>query len=169
MTARHLRMNSKIFIRALSLTMLLGVTCCSTYPTSRRVTIETFTLNLPRNVDLAKEYEMEDFCLYRCSVAGERISDFFIGNWPNFHDRKDAVSRITHVSLGGMDAEDIRLGSKHKVSREVLVTLPSGEWPQFVHFWYYDLDQQRSELADSVINSIKVNSAKGSPISVSGQ
>jgi hypothetical protein len=166
---RRLRMNNKIFIRALSLTMLFGVTCCSTCPTSQRVTIETFALNLPRNVDLVKQYEMEDFCLYRCSVGGERILDFYIGNAPDFPQRKDAVSRITHATLGGMGTENIQLGSKREVSREVLVTLPSGEWPRFAHFWYFDLDQQRSELADFIINSIKVNSAKGSPINVSGQ
>jgi hypothetical protein len=124
--------------------LVLSSPACST--ARRTVKIANFVLVTPRNVKTAERYSVEDFSLGRASFLS-----LYVGNFPTYPRQKDL--QVSETTLKGLKAKDVRFDNG--TSRETLVELPARGWPKFVHFWYSNLSNQESEIADEIINSIR--------------
>jgi hypothetical protein len=108
---------------------------------------------VPKGVKVSKTYPMEDFDLYTCSQRGVTILNFYVGNSPSFPGANNSTAGITETTVNGMQTKDLRRSGDNTNSRETLIKLSAETWPQYVHFWYSELSQIKSETADSIIIS----------------
>jgi hypothetical protein len=97
-----------------------------------------------------------DFDIYDFNYQGKIILSAYAGNAPSFpFPTSDFVGiKEQRSRLDGLPARSFAKRTVGGlVSREVLIDLSSRQnvWPQFVHLWYFDLQEQDAKLADEMI------------------
>jgi hypothetical protein len=148
----------KSVFRVSGCALLCSLMSCLMPRATKVETIENFTLAVPKDAKVLKQYSMEDFDLYECSLAGVRLLNFYVGNAPTFPKLRDSATTPTETALNGLKAKDVQTRTGSRVSRETLVEVPAKDWPDFVHFWYDGLDYEKAEVANRIIASIRMQS-----------
>jgi hypothetical protein len=116
-----------------------------------------FSIVLPGGFHVAKASPVEDFEIYTVSKDGTPYVKVYVGNQPDFPNRK-APSDGDRAVLETKQLRMVSQWSNNKlVDREVLVDIGRANgWPQYIHAWTVEGPDARIYLADRILVSLKV-------------
>jgi len=118
-----------------------------------------FKVNIDKSLKVTSKSPVEDFVLYTFSKRDDNILHAYSGNHPEFPTVVEKASKKINVLIGNLNTECFEWkSSEDKYSRECLIDLSNEmPFPQYVHFWYYDLTFDEKELVDNIIASVSLN------------
>lgn len=120
-----------------------------------------FSLKCERDITIEKRTPVEDFNTYTFKKKDAVILSAYVGNNPSLKFKNKSSTEMTNGKINNLEYELISINSKgSKKSKEVLFKFPHLGWPQYIHFWYSDLDSESINIAENIIWSTKAENTK---------
>jgi hypothetical protein len=116
-----------------------------------------FNVTVNQNIEISTSSPVSDFELYEFKYNNKDFLHAYSGNHPNFPSKAPKNIKEESLIIGTLSAKCIEWQSvTSKYSKECLISLGEDRgFPQFVHFWYYDMTLMYKEYADNIILSIE--------------
>lgn len=115
-----------------------------------------FTLKIPADLRISSKTPVEDFTL--CTVSTKDnivLLNLYSGNHPNFPMSAPKNLVLEKSFLNGLRTECYEWKSDEHFSKECLVYMDEYRaFPQFIHFWYFGLNENQKRRAELVISSL---------------
>lgn len=118
-----------------------------------------FSIAVPADFKVSKQGDGGDFVLYDVSANQNKyILSFFVGNFPSRESgfNTEDWQSITISWSNAADGKKWKYNDGYYAQVYVDVSKWSRDgWPNYVHFWYNNNNQEQAELADAIIQSLK--------------
>jgi hypothetical protein len=122
---------------------------------------ESFTIEYPKEVTLAKLDMKKDFYIISFKYKRNNILNVYVGNHPSLDIDKERANDIVESrgEINGLPYISYNYWvNKGKVSKAMLVTLPDSiEWPSYLHIWYINITEKDSYISKKIISSVRVS------------
>lgn len=129
----------------------MKTTSCETY------VMEKVSVLIPKHMKVTQTSPVEDFEIYKFNISEKGVLTVYVGNQPSFPPKTNEKLEQSEISLNGLKAQTVAWKTAPDlVNKEVLIHVGQDGWPNVVHFYYYKLSKQESEIADGIIQSVKL-------------
>lgn len=125
---------------------------------------EGFKLMVPRGVRIERRMPA-DFVTYNFTRQNEAILHAYVGNQPNLMSDGRATGPESILQINGMPCKRVQAQGRNGILyTEVLIRFPRDRgWPTYIHFRYDDIKPESRAIAESIIRSVKAQSAGTQP------
>jgi hypothetical protein len=119
-----------------------------------------FSIRVPKGFKLTTEQRI-DFEIITISRGDKVYVGIYVGNHPDYplYIKRGGNKEIEESKLGDVESISEWKGDK-LLRKELRIRLPNGQFPQFLHVSYGDVDKDTIMVSERIVSSLKLKKAK---------